>query len=116
MFYILNFINLSFLGTTSIINESISTFKVTTPLVSHHTNVSITPETAKSVLTHRGRGRPPKTPLTTNSSEKSQPKTRTGRGRPRKNTGVESSDINLDTTCITHAIPTSENTYSSKFS
>lgn len=83
-------------------------------MVSQQTNVSVTPEASNLVLTHRGRGRPRKTPLTTNSSENSQLKTRTGRGRPRKNTGVGSSHNKLDTPDITHAIPTNENTYSSK--
>ncbi|PWA84263.1 replication protein A 70 kDa DNA-binding subunit B [Artemisia annua] len=55
-------------STTSMINESISTFHVTTPFVSQQTNVTITPEASNSVVTHRGRGRPRTTPLTTNSS------------------------------------------------
>ncbi|PWA84264.1 nucleic acid-binding, OB-fold protein [Artemisia annua] len=99
-------------STTSMINESISTFHVTTPFVSQQTSVTITPEASNSVVTHRGRGRPRSTPLTTNSSDQSQPKTRPGRGRGRKNTGVGSSDNNLDTPDITNAIPTNEKTYS----
>ncbi|PWA84414.1 replication protein A 70 kDa DNA-binding subunit C [Artemisia annua] len=107
-------------STTSMINESISTFDVTTPFVSQQTNVTITPENSNSVVTHRGRGRPRTTPLTTNSSDQTKPKTRPGPGRGRKKTGAASSDNNLaassdnnlDTPNITNAIPTNEDTYS----
>ncbi|PWA64816.1 ATP-dependent DNA helicase PIF1 [Artemisia annua] len=99
-------------STTSMINKSISTFDVTSPFVSQQTNVTITPENSNSVVTHRGRGRPRNTPLTTNSLDQTKAKTRQGPGRGRKKTGVAYSVTNLETPDSTNAIPTNEDTYS----